>query len=758
MAVVTKPKLMYARYRSGLRWRARFMAAWAVAIVLAGYAHPVAMVAGQDASPGGGCRFSDVPDSSIAHADIVFACHQGWFSGYPDGSFQPDRPVPAHQITTVVGRAFATGSTRADIATFLRGGNPGDPAASAGFPDVPDTHPQGADIDYAVERSWFRGYPDGFFRPDQTITATQITTVLQRAFPTGSTRAQLAAFMRNGHQALPWTGKIAYSAPVYNSLGRVAARALRVEGVGGSVTRELSEDVELWKWSPDGNWITYSTVVRDSRGSKTGNYELWVADSDGTDPRKLTNNVRSQSDVASWGWSPDGKWITYETDDREFWVANADSTNPRLLTEAYNVVRQWSPDSEWLAYQRGAELWVVGADGTNTRLLTDKVWHRENGPRPGYWGWSPDGNWIAYETGSSDCCPLRRIRVELWVVGTDGTDARKLTDKVWHRDQWWWMRGSWEWSSDGERLAYKTDNGELWVANADSTEPRMVTDNVRGWEWSPVGKWITFYTDSRELWVASADGTYPRKITTFSRYYFSVSPITWEWSPYGDWLAYKNQDNPPGQRVIGGEWWVVGMDGTQARKLEGSPSWSQDGGLLTYTRIDDEIWVAGTDGMYTYLLTGWGWAWSPDRGKITYRRGDGELWVAAADGTNPRRLTNNVSHFVWLWSPNSEWIAYRVGVWEFGSRVGGEWWVAAADGTNPRKLGADGLSISYGGGVNARGQPSWIGLERWEWSSDGERFAYETDSGELWVAGADGTQARKLTDDVGSWEWQPVDS
>lgn len=731
------------------------MAAWAIAIVLAGYAYPVSMVAGQDASPEGVCRFSDVPDSSVAHADIVYACHQGWFSGYLDGSFQPDRPVPSHQIATVVGRAFATGSTRADIATFLRGGNPGDPAASAGFPDVPDTHPQSADIDYAVERSWFRGYPDGSFRPDQTITAIQITTVMQRAFPTGSTRAQLAAFMRNGYQALPWTGKIAYSAPVYNSLGRVAARALRVEGAGGSVPRELSEDVEQWEWSPDGKRITYSAVVRDSRGSKTGNYELWVSSADGADAHKLTNNVRNRSDVASWRWSPNGEWITYETDDGEFWVASADGTNPRMLTDAYSRGGQWSPDSEWLVSQRDAELWIAGADGTNPRMLTDNVWYQEDGPRSGNWEWSPDRKWITYETGSSYCCPLRIVRLELWVVDTDGMDARKITDKVWHWDQWW-RRGNWEWSPDWKWLAYRRGNGELWVTGVDGIEPRLLTDDVRGWGWSPDGKWITFYTDSRELWVARADGTDDhRKITTFSRYYFSVSPITWEWSPYGDWLAYKNQDD---RRVIGGEWWVVGTDGTQARKLGGSPRWSTDRGFLTYRRVDGELWVAGSDGTYSYLLTGSLRDWSPDREWLTYTRDNGELWVARADGTNPRKLTNNVSEWVWLWSPNSEWIAYRVEVWEFGNRVGGEWWVAGSDGTNPRKLGADGMDISIGGGVNARGQPSYIGLERWEWSSDGERFAYETDNGELWMAGADGTKVRKLTDDVGSWEWQPVDS
>ena len=177
----------------------------------------------------------------------------------------------------------------------------------------------------------------------------------------------------------------------------------------------------------------------------------------------------------------------------------------------------WSPDSAQIAYRQGVELWVAGADGTNPRLLT----HNVRG-----WGWSPDGRWI------------------------------------------------WGWSPDGRWITYETDDRELWVASADGLNPRLLTDDVRGWRWSPDGKWITFYTDSRELWVASAGGTdHPRKITTFSRYYFSVSPITWEWSPYGDWLAYKNQDD---RLVIGGEWWVVGTDGTQARKIEGSWSWSPE--------------------------------------------------------------------------------------------------------------------------------------------------------------------------------------
>lgn len=67
-------------------------------------------------------QFTDVPDDHPAKADIDLAVAQGWFKGYPDGTFKPDRPLTPDQLVTVVGRAFESGSTRAEFATFLRGG------------------------------------------------------------------------------------------------------------------------------------------------------------------------------------------------------------------------------------------------------------------------------------------------------------------------------------------------------------------------------------------------------------------------------------------------------------------------------------------------------------------------------------------------------------------------------------------------------------------------------------------------------------
>ncbi len=67
-------------------------------------------------------RFSDVQTSHPRYADIEYAASQGWFVGYDDGTFRPDSVIPEHQIATVVARVFPDGATRADMATFLRGG------------------------------------------------------------------------------------------------------------------------------------------------------------------------------------------------------------------------------------------------------------------------------------------------------------------------------------------------------------------------------------------------------------------------------------------------------------------------------------------------------------------------------------------------------------------------------------------------------------------------------------------------------------
>ena len=74
----------------------------------------VGMVLGQSS-------FTDVRSDDPRQGDIIHVATQGWFRGYPDGSFRPDRPITEQQLARVIRRAHP-GLTRGDAAVFLRGG------------------------------------------------------------------------------------------------------------------------------------------------------------------------------------------------------------------------------------------------------------------------------------------------------------------------------------------------------------------------------------------------------------------------------------------------------------------------------------------------------------------------------------------------------------------------------------------------------------------------------------------------------------
>ena len=71
----------------------------------------------------GGKTFRDVPDDHPLADAIAEAVAAGWFRGYEDGTFKPDRVVPPHQVAEVVRRTFPEGTTRAELAAFVVAGN-----------------------------------------------------------------------------------------------------------------------------------------------------------------------------------------------------------------------------------------------------------------------------------------------------------------------------------------------------------------------------------------------------------------------------------------------------------------------------------------------------------------------------------------------------------------------------------------------------------------------------------------------------------
>ncbi len=104
--------------------------------------------------------------------------------------------------------------------------------------------------------------------------------------------------------------------------------------------------------SPDGTRVAYvvTDVVKDENRT---NADLWLINADGSgEPRKLTNSPKRDAHPR---WSPDGKWIVFESTrdgDSQLYLLPADGGEPRKLTTIATGASQamWSPDGKALAF------------------------------------------------------------------------------------------------------------------------------------------------------------------------------------------------------------------------------------------------------------------------------------------------------------------------------------------------------------------------------------------------------------------------
>lgn len=264
-------------------------------------------------------------------------------------------------------------------------------------------------------------------------------------------------------------------------------------GGNGSTLIPLEIAVPMYRatWSPDCSRVAYLRLYN----------ELWVANGDGSDARRLLGaNTRAHSPA----WSPDGTRIAFAAADysggvaaKHIYVVNADGSGTRQLTsgEVNDDSPSWSPDGKQMVFQRRDG---IGSDYTNEALAQDQhliILNLGNGDEEALFeggeaefspAWSPDGKRIAF-TGWAT----------LWLADSDGTGKRVLTD-----DGSTW-RGV-TWSPDSKRLATvrfrNADEGGVAVVVVDADGigeelipvPGLAPDNNylpdRAPQWSPDGR------------------------------------------------------------------------------------------------------------------------------------------------------------------------------------------------------------------------------------------------------------------------------
>ena len=159
-----------------------------------------------------------------------------------------------------------------------------------------------------------------------------------------------------------------------------ATYIVNIDGTGLTLI-DSTEEVNIHSpiFSPDGQQIFYLAIAEPTDTIiRTPYYPVYKIDIDGN------NNQVFMRDVASLPlWSPQGDKIAYVAfveDEYQLFVANADGTNPQQLTFETTVqggvaASCWTPDGEKIVYivesSFKTTIWIMNADGSEKMRLTD---------------------------------------------------------------------------------------------------------------------------------------------------------------------------------------------------------------------------------------------------------------------------------------------------------------------------------------------------------------------------------------------------
>ena len=123
-------------------------------------------------------------------------------------------------------------------------------------------------------------------------------------------------------------------------------------------------------YSPDGRKIVFSST-------RTGREEIWICDSDGSNPWPLTTTRAGGSGGPRW--SPDGEQVAFDSNEdgeNAIYVVRIDSRKPRRLTHhaSLGFHPSWSRDGLWIYFRSdrtgSSEIWKIPAGGGEPSQVT----------------------------------------------------------------------------------------------------------------------------------------------------------------------------------------------------------------------------------------------------------------------------------------------------------------------------------------------------------------------------------------------------
>jgi Tol biopolymer transport system component len=399
------------------------------------------------------------------------------------------------------------------------------------FGDSPAWSPDGREVVYSTER---------LYRPYGRSSTSEIWAV---EVGSGKTRKIFAGDaiqpnvsphgLRIAYWALPEGGS-------QRDIWTIPYRGL----ASGEKPVQLTQDAAVdWNpvWAPDGRSIYFLS-------NRDGAMNLWsIPVDEGTgkplgpaEPKRLPAR-----EVGGIAVARDGRRIAYVDRETTFAIDRLSFDDQGRLTgkpeEIYQSSQELSdldvsPDGRLISFDsRGSvqdDLFVLGTDGSGFRQLTDDV------PKDRSPSFSPDGRHVAFHSD-------RNGRYEIWTIALDGSGLSQLTKTAGE------TMFEAHWSPDGRRMAVRT-NSNGWVFPIDEKGTAGAMEKIPAPSPGTFFHPLAWSSDGRHLFGAifRAQSNTSVGLAIYDALSKKVSPIpgasTAGWvyrgSALGDRLVYADDD------------------------------------------------------------------------------------------------------------------------------------------------------------------------------------------------------------------------